>query len=95
MSLVRINIKGEVTLPSLVRKRAGVDVGDLLEVKLESGKITLTPASLVEQRLNEGLDDIKNGRTYGPFDSADELIESLEDSLKKRASQRKPTFTGS
>jgi len=90
MSLVRINTKGEVTLPSQVRKRAGVDVGDLLEVKLESGKITLTPASLVEQRLNEGLDDIKNRRTYGPFESADELIESLEGNLKKRASLRKP-----
>lgn len=77
MSLVRINTKGEVTLPSLVRKRAGVGVGDLLEVKLESGKITLTPASLVEQRLDEGLEDIRNGRAYGPLDSADELIDCL------------------
>jgi AbrB family looped-hinge helix DNA binding protein len=89
MSLVKVNIKGQVTLPSALRERAGLDVGDVLEVKLEKGKITLTPQSLVDQHLEEGLEDIRKGRTYGPFDTADDMIASLRRNIKARSKAKR------
>lgn len=89
MSLVKVKPKGEVTLPSALRERAGLNVGDLLEARFEKGKITLTPKSLIDRRIEEGLEDIRRGRTYGPFDTADQMIDSLQRNMKERAKARK------
>ena len=90
MPLVRIKTKGQVTIPSALRERAGLNVGDLLEAKLEKGgKITLTPKSVLDRHIAEGLEDIRQGRTYGPFDTAEEMIESLQRNLEERAKARK------
>ncbi len=89
MSLVKVKTKGEVTLPSALRERAGLNVGDLLEARFEKGKITLTPKSLIDRRIEEGLEDIRRGRTYGPFDTADQMIDSLQRNLKERAKAKK------
>jgi AbrB family looped-hinge helix DNA binding protein len=91
MSLVKVKTKGEVTLPSALRERAGLNVGDLLEARFEKGKITLTPKVLIDRRIEEGLEDIRRGRTYGPFDTADQMIESLQRNMKERAKARKTT----
>lgn len=89
MSLVKVKTNGEVTLPSALRERAGLNVGDLLEARFEKGKITLTPKSLIDRRIEEGLEDIRRGRTYGPFDTADQMIESLQRNMKERAKAKK------
>jgi AbrB family looped-hinge helix DNA binding protein len=67
MALVKVRPKFQVTLPTEVRERAGVGVGDLLEAKVERGKITLIPKSVIDRRLAEGLEDIRAGRVYGPY----------------------------
>ena len=86
MSLVRVKTKGQVTLPFTLREKAGLHVGDFLEAKLErGGKITLTPKTLVDRRIDEALTDIRKGRTYGPFDSTEEMISSLKGNLRHRA----------
>ena len=72
MSLVRVKDKYQVTLPTAVRELAGVEVGDYLEARVEKGKITLVPQSVVERRLAEGLEDIRAGRAYGPYSTAAE-----------------------
>ena len=90
MSLVKVKTKGQVTLPTRLREQAGLNVGDLLEAKLEkNGKITLTPKSLIDRRIEEGLEDIRKGRTYGPFDTAEEMIASLKQNIKQRSSTKK------
>lgn len=89
MSLVKVKPKGEVTLPSALRERAGLNVGDLLEARFEKGKITLTPKSLIDRRIEEGLEDIRRGRTYGPFDTANQMIDSLQHNMKERAKPKK------
>lgn len=90
MSLVvKLKTKGQVTIPSALRERAGLGVGDYLEAKLEKGRITLTPTSLIDRRIDEGLEDIRKGRTYGPFDTAQEMIESLQRNIKVRAKAKK------
>jgi AbrB family looped-hinge helix DNA binding protein len=86
MSLVRVKTNGQVTIPTRLRERAGLSVGDLLEAQLdEGGRITLTPRTLLERHIEEGLEDIRKGRTFGLFDTADEMIASLQRNLKKRA----------
>ena len=74
---MKVKTKYQVTLPTSVRHRVGLKVGDLLDAKVERGKITLTPKSVMPPGIAEGLEDIKKGRTYGPFASADELLQSL------------------
>jgi len=90
MSLVKVKANGQVTLPSALRERAGLNVGDLLEAKLdEGGRITLTPTSLLDQHIEESLEDIRHGSTYGPFETAGAMIESLQRNLRQRAKARK------
>jgi len=42
MPIVKVKTKGQVTLPTALREQAGLQVGDLLEITLERGKIMLT-----------------------------------------------------
>jgi AbrB family looped-hinge helix DNA binding protein len=90
MSLVRVKTKGQVTIPTRLRERAGLNVGDILEAKLERGKITLTPQTLLERHIAESMEQIKKGQFYGPFDTAEEMIESLHQNRKrgKKSSKR-------
>jgi AbrB family looped-hinge helix DNA binding protein len=83
MSLVRVRPNGQVTLPSSLRERAKLSAGDLLEARLEKGKITLTPASLIDRHIVESQEQINKGQFYGPFDTADEMIESLHRNGKR------------
>ncbi len=65
MSLVKVRSNGQVTLPSSLRKRAKLNMGDLLEAKLEKGKITLRPASLIGHHIAESQEQIKKGSSTG------------------------------
>ncbi len=91
MNVVRVKSKFQVTLPPRLREQVGVNVGDLLEAKVERGKITLTPKSLVDRRLDEAMEDVRAGRVHGPFKSA----EALKKSLRRNAKKREGTDTGS
>ncbi len=99
-NLVRVKTKYQVTLPVSVRKKAALRVGDLLEAKMEHGKITLVPKHVVDTKkafidahLAEGLKDIAEGRTYGPFETAEDLIASLHAQVKKIRAARKSKRT--
>jgi AbrB family looped-hinge helix DNA binding protein len=78
MELVTVKTKFQVVIPQNIRKRARVDVGDLLEASFENGKITLTPKTAIDRHLAEGLEDIARGRTHGPYSTATEAISALE-----------------
>jgi len=45
-----------------------------------------TPAQrrVIDARLAESEEDLKKGRTFGPFNSAGDLIASMQEQLKKR-----------
>jgi AbrB family looped-hinge helix DNA binding protein len=83
MPLVRVKQKFQVTIPDDVRKQAGLEVGDFLEASTKGNVITLKPKTVVDRhpeidaRLREALEDAKAGRTYGPFNSAKEMISDL------------------
>ena len=83
MPLVKIKEKYQVTLPASIRRKAGLAVGDLLEASVEGKKITLTPKSVVDRELALALEDVKQGRIYGPYLSAKEIIRSLHREAKR------------
>ena len=85
MELVTVKTKYQIVIPQSIRKKAGVDIGDLLEAKVENGKITFSPKSVIDRHLAEGLEDLKHGRTHGPYRSGKEAIAALDARVAKRA----------
>lgn len=86
MPLVKVRDKYQVTLPTTVRKKAGIAVGDLLEAQVKDSKITLTPKRAVDRELALALEDVTKGRIYGPFRSAREAVRSLRSRKRSVAS---------
>ncbi len=89
MALVRIKDKYQVTIPTKLRERARLSVGDYLEATLDKrGVITLTPKDFVDRGVAEGLEDLREGRIHGPFETVEGMLESLQGrppAAKKRA----------
>jgi AbrB family looped-hinge helix DNA binding protein len=89
MAIVTVKNKYQVVIPRSVRDKVAVNVGDLFEANVEKGKITLTPKSLVDRRIAEGLVDIKKGREYGPYSSAEEAMAAFQKRAVKAAKRAK------
>lgn len=89
MPIVKVQKRGQITLPIRLRAKAGIAAGDALEAKLERGKITLAPASVTDRQIAESLEDYRKGRFYGPFDTHEEFTASIKANLKKRAKTRR------
>ncbi len=55
------------------------------EEYIDDDEKPLTPKqkAIIDKGLAEALDDIKKGRTYGPFDTAEEMIASLQRESRK------------
>jgi AbrB family looped-hinge helix DNA binding protein len=83
MSLVKVKTKGQITLSTRLRQQVGLRVGDLLDVKVASGKITLVPQSVIDRDIAEGLEDFKKGRYFGPFSTAKQMTAFLHRRTKK------------
>ena len=88
MQLVTVKTKYQIVIPRAIREQAGVGIGDLLEAKVEKGKITFAPKSVLDRHLAEGLEDLKKGRTHGSYKSAKEAILALEARAKKLTKRR-------
>jgi AbrB family looped-hinge helix DNA binding protein len=83
MSIVRVKNKYQVVIPERLREEIGIEVGDVLEAKVERGKITFTPKSLVDRGIAESLEEFKKGRSFGPCHTYDEFVASLHKESKK------------
>jgi AbrB family looped-hinge helix DNA binding protein len=99
----KIQNKGQVTIPTAVRRQAGLSKGDLVNFAFQRGKIIITPRLVIDRssfptadddytpeqrriidaRLAESEQDLKNGRTFGPFNTADEMIADMKARLRK------------
>ena len=109
-TIVKVQHKGQVTIPARLRTQAGISEGDLVEASLNNGKIIFTPKVVIDRskfptaddeytreqrriidaRLAKADRDIKQGRVYGPFNTAEEMAASIEANIKKpRAAKRK------
>ncbi len=90
MTVVRMGPNNEVVFPTRVRTKLGPNPGDYVEVKLQdhTAMITRQPETFSETdepigpqmraHIEEALKDIEEGRVYGPFDTAEEVIAYLQ-----------------
>jgi len=90
MDIVTVKNKFQIVIPRHVREKVHIGIGDLLEANFEDGKIIFTPKSLVDRHLAEALEDLRAGRTHGPYASAQAEIKALETRAKRRAKKRRP-----
>lgn len=88
-TLVRIQSKGQMTIPSRVRSAVGLADGDLVEVKAVGRKIVITPQLVVDRskflgadgeytpeqrrRLSASLAEAEKGPYFGPFKNGAEV----------------------
>jgi len=99
----KLRSRNQVTLPKDVCQEAGMRTGDTVQisvhrrgVKVSEGSIVLTPTckrapwSKAEWRQKEKEADrsIAAGKTYGPFDTADEAIAFLRKETRARRARR-------
>ena len=81
---VKNNNTAPLVVPPAVRRRAGFKSGEEIEFRASCGVITIppklppaddeyTPAQrrIIDARLARADEDIKAGRVYGPFDTAE------------------------
>jgi hypothetical protein len=98
---VALKNKPPVVVPEAALRRAGFKRGQELEVISSGGVITIRPKlqaaddeytpeqrRIVDARLKGALEEVKGGKTAGPFDTADEMIASLKQHLKSSAAKK-------
>ncbi len=85
----KVTRHGQVTLPASVRKKLGIQEGDLVEVVVDDDKAVLLPKKLVDSSQayfwtkdwqkaeKEASEDIETGRVK-TFDTVEELLADLE-----------------
>lgn len=77
--LTRMKAKSQVTIPAAIRKRLNLECGVLLETSTDGRKIVFEPKIVIDRdddidaAFAEGLKDIREGRTIGPFESVEEF----------------------
>ncbi len=94
MPYVTVKNKFQVVIPARVRAQVGIKVGDLLEAKAVRGKVTLAPKSVIDKGIAESLEDFRNGRYYGPFNTAEEMAASLRANVRKLRARRRNRSRG-
>jgi len=80
---------GQLLVPTSVRRRAGIKVGDRLKFETSRGVITIRKSddeddeytaeqrAAIRARLEESFEGIRQGRVYGPFTTQEEFVASL------------------
>lgn len=49
MAIVTVKNKYQVVIPQAIREKLGISQGDVLEAKVEGGRITYTPKSVIDR----------------------------------------------
>lgn len=95
-NMTKLGTTGQITIPKQIREALHLKPGDLLHVALDDGRILLIPESAIDpdqawfwteewqKGEREADEDIRAGRTYGPFDSVEEMrkhFETIKDEL--------------
>lgn len=84
-STARIQHKGQVTIPTRVRERAGLSKGDLVEFSYQRGKIVITPKVVIDRSQFPNADDEYTPAQRKVIDA--ELAEGLADIKAGRVSR--------
>ena len=84
-----ITSKGQVTIPKELRDKYGLAPGTLVAFEERDGMVILRAQQLIDadrawfwtdewqEGMRESLEDVKAGRTMGPYDNPQDLIAAL------------------
>lgn len=100
---LKVQPKGHVRIPLQLWNEAGLATGALLQATARRGTIVLTSKAVtppddeytaaqrrfINRRLARGLEDVRQGRLSGPFDTAEEMAASIEGDVRKIRTARK------
>ena len=87
--LVKVTRGGQVTTPAEMRRQAGIEIGDYVEMRMIEGRLVLVPKQLIDKDQTwfwteewqaaerEAEDDLRTGRVKA-FETLDELIADLD-----------------
>lgn len=87
--LVKVTRGGQVTLPASIRREAGIDIGDYVEIRVTNEGLVLKAKQIIDksqayfwsaewqQDERVAQTDIEEGRTR-QFDSVEDLIADLD-----------------
>lgn len=78
MAVVKIGVSRQIVIPKQFHDKLGLSPGNYMEIELRGNQLIITPKELIDKRLAEGLEDIKNGKVIGPFNTADEAMDALK-----------------
>jgi AbrB family looped-hinge helix DNA binding protein len=93
MAIITVKKKYQVVIPQSIRREIRMNVGDVVEMRVERGTITLTPKSVVDRAIAEGLEDVRKGRFHGPFETHKEMIAYLHDAVRRSKAKTKKLKT--
>ena len=89
MSTARIQNKGQVTIPTAIRRQTGLSKGDVVDIAVRGIKIVITPKVVIDRSQFANADEeIKAGRVHGPF-TAKEATAYIERLAKERTAAKK------
>ena len=87
--LIKVTRGGQVTIPAALRREAGIEIGDYLEVRLEENRLVLLPKQVVDKSQacfwteawqegeREAEEDLRAGRVKR-FETLKDLIADLD-----------------
>ena len=87
--LVKVTRGGQVTIPAEMRRQAGIEIGDYVEMRMVDGRLVLVPKQLIDKDQTwfwteewqaaerESEDDLRAGRVEA-LETLDELIADLD-----------------
>ena len=85
LETITVGPRHQVTLPASLIRRMNVRAGDVFEVQTAQTMLILSHKSFVDTRIDEGIADIREGRTHGPFSTADTALAFLH---KRKKTQK-------
>jgi AbrB family looped-hinge helix DNA binding protein len=97
MPLVKVIRNGQITIPKELRKVLGIEEGDLLEVKLTKGGMTIKPKAVVDresakgrffQMVEEVRESVKDTDPQEIEAAIEEAVQAAKRSTAKKAKAR-------
>jgi AbrB family looped-hinge helix DNA binding protein len=79
MPLIKVQEKGQVTLPTKIRREVGLDPGDYVTIEREGNRIVLVAQNIaphqpeIDAAVAEGLADVRAGRVSPAFATSEEF----------------------
>jgi len=91
MSLVKIKEKYQVTIPSAIRDKLSLKVGDMLEADLENDQIVLKPKMIVDKseawrKLLDIMESVHSkNKQFDPDEVEQDVLMAVHESRRKKA----------